>query len=193
MIHMTFHKKDTSEKIKEATLNLLAAEGYDAISMRKIAKEANVALGQLTYYYRTKDNLIESVVREVLEIFYDEFERKITENKYNINIIIDGIKSILDEETKVEKLLITIISQSQVNKTLQKILREFWIKIVNLTAKCYKENIKGITEEKANIKARLLIGSAIENIVEKILCIDFGINDELSLIGDAAERLGECE
>ena len=59
---MSFHKKNPSEKIKEATINMLAQYTYDEISMRKIAKEANVALGQLTYYYRTKENLIVSVV-----------------------------------------------------------------------------------------------------------------------------------
>ena len=74
MISVNFHKKDPSEKIKEATLNLLAEKGYEAISMRKIAKEANVALGQLTYYYKTKDSLIVLVVKEVLEAFYNEFE-----------------------------------------------------------------------------------------------------------------------
>ena len=39
-------KKNTSDKIKEATLNILARDGYEDLSMRKIAKEADVALGQ---------------------------------------------------------------------------------------------------------------------------------------------------
>lgn len=191
MIHMNFHKKNTSEKIKEATLNLLAKDGYDSISMRKIAREAGVALGQLTYYYKTKDNLIVLVVKEVLEFFYAEAEEKLNKSKNRIEVILDGIESVLKEETKVEKLLITIISQSQVNKKLQKILKDFWNRIIDLITKCYLNDFEGITLEQANIKARLLIGASIESVVEKMLGAEFSTNNNILLIREAAKKLGD--
>lgn len=191
MIHMNFHKKNTSEKIKEATLNLLAEDGYDSISMRKIAKEAGVALGQLTYYYKTKDSLIVLVVKEVLEIFYAEVEEKVNKSEDKIDVILDGIESVLKEETKVEKLLITIISQSQVNKKLQKILKDFWNRIIDLITKCYLNDFEGITLEQANIKARLLIGASIESVVEKMLGAEFSTNNNILLIREAAKKLGD--
>ena len=191
MIHMNFHKKNTSEKIKEATLNLLAKDGYDSISMRKIAREAGVALGQLTYYYKTKDNLIILVVKEVLEFFYAEVEEKLNKSKNRIEVILDGIESVLKEETKVEKLLITIISQSQVNKKLQKILKDFWNRIIDLITKCYLNDFEGITLEQANIKARLLIGASIESVVEKMLGAEFSTNNNILLIREAAKKLGD--
>lgn len=191
MIHMNFHKKNTSEKIKEATLNLLAKDGYDSISMRKIAREAGVALGQLTYYYKTKDNLIVLVVKEVLEFFYAEVEEKLNKSKNRIEVILDGIESVLKEETKVEKLLITIISQSQVNKKLQKILKDFWNRIIDLITKCYLNDFEGISLEQANIKARLLIGASIESVVEKMLGAEFSTNNNILLIREAAKKLGD--
>lgn len=191
MIHMNFHKKNTSEKIKEATLNLLAKDGYDSISMRKIAREAGVALGQLTYYYKTKDNLIILVVKEVLEFFYAEVEEKLNKSKNRIEVILDGIESVLKEETKVEKLLITIISQSQVNKKLQKILKDFWNRIIDLITKCYLNDFDGISLEQANIKARLLIGASIESVVEKMLGAEFSTNNNILLIREAAKKLGD--
>lgn len=193
MIYFNFHNKNTSEKIKEATLNLLAAESYDSISMRKIAKEANVALGQLTYYYKTKDSLIVIVVQEVLELFYVEFEEKVNNSKDKIEVIVDGIEEILKEETNIEKLLVTIISQAQNNKKLQKILREFWNKIIELITKCYLEEIREITKKQAELRARLLVGAAIESIVEKILKVDLNVNNEITLIREAAKRLGESD
>ena len=191
MIHMNFHKKNTSEKIKEATLNLLAKDGYDSISMRKIAREAGVALGQLTYYYKTKDNLIVLVVKEVLEFFYAEVEEKLNKSKNRIEVILDGIESVLKEETKIEKLLITIISQSQVNKKLQKILKDFWNRIIDLITKCYLNDFDGISLEQANIKARLLIGASIESVVEKMLGAEFSTNNNILLIREAAKKLGD--
>ena len=191
MIHMNFHKKNTSEKIKEATLNLLAKDGYDSISMRKIAREAGVALGQLTYYYKTKDNLIILVVKEVLEFFYAEVVEKLNKSKNSSEVILDGIESVLKEETKIEKLLITIISQSQVNKKLQKILKDFWNRIIDLITKCYLNDFEGITLEQANIKARLLIGASIESVVEKMLGAEFSTNNNILLIREAAKKLGD--
>lgn len=191
MISVNFHKKDPSEKIKEATLNLLAEKGYEAISMRKIAKEANVALGQLTYYYKTKDSLIVLVVKEVLEAFYNEFEEKVNNSDNKIEVIVDGIESVLKEETKIERLLITVISQAQVNKKLQKILGDFWSKILNLITTCYMNEYENLTMEQASLKARLLVSSAIENIVEKILKVEFSTDNQATLIREAAEKLGE--
>ncbi len=191
MISVNFHKKDPSEKIKEATLNLLAEKGYEAISMRKIAKEANVALGQLTYYYKTKDSLIVLVVKEVLEAFYNEFEEKVNNSDNKIEVIVDGIESVLKEETKIERLLITIISQAQVNKKLQKILGDFWSKILNLITTCYMNEYENLTMEQASLKARLLVSSAIESIVEKILKVEFSTDNQATLIREAAEKLGE--
>ena len=81
---------------------------YDEISMRKIAKEANVALGQLTYYYRTKENLIVSVVKEVFELFYDEFEDTISNSKNKIKKIKEGVESILKEDSQIDRLLIPV-------------------------------------------------------------------------------------
>lgn len=181
MIHMSFHKKNTSEKIKEATINMLAEYTYDEISMRKIAKEANVALGQLTYYYRTKENLIVSVVKEVFELFYDEFEDTINKSKDKIKKIKEGVESILKEDSQIDRLLINILSQSQINKKLQKILSEFWKKIVLLITSCYVEELK-LTEQEANLKSRFLIGAIVENIVENILDVKFDVNKNTLLI-----------
>ena len=170
---------------------MLAEKGYEAISMRKIAKEANVALGQLTYYYKTKDSLIVLVVKEVLEAFYNEFEEKVNNSDNKIEVIVDGIESVLKEETKIERLLITIISQAQVNKKLQKILGDFWSKILNLITTCYMNEYENLTMEQASLKARLLVSSAIESIVEKILKVEFSTDNQATLIREAAEKLGE--
>lgn len=181
MIHMSFHKKNPSEKIKEATINMLAQYTYDEISMRKIAKEANVALGQLTYYYRTKENLIVSVVKEVFELFYDEFEKTINNSKNKVEKIKEGVESVLKEDSQIDRLLINILSQSQINKKLQNILSTFWQKIVLLITSCYMEELK-ITEQEANLKARFFIGGIVENIVENILDVKFNVNNNVLLI-----------
>ncbi len=191
MFRMSFYKKNPSEKIKEATLELLATNGYDDISMRKIAKEADVALGQLTYYYKSKNSLIISVVKETLEAFYYEFEDKIMKSDSKLDDIVKDVGLIINEDTNIDSLLITIISQSKFNKKLKQILSEFWEKIISLITKCYKDEIKDITDEEANLKARFLIGTCIENIVENMLDVNINLNKDKSLIIEGRKKLGE--
>lgn len=51
---------DTFEAIRAAALKLLRAEGVTAVSVRRVAKEAGVAMGTLRYYFPTHEDLLET-------------------------------------------------------------------------------------------------------------------------------------
>ncbi len=189
-MRLTFHKKNPSEKIKEATLELLSTESYDSISMRKIAREAGVALGQLTYYYKTKDSLMVSVIKESLELFYNEFEKFVENSNNKVDSIVDVISKTLSEEQELVSLLSAIITQSKFNKRLKKVFNEFWVNIVSLISSCYEEEFK-ISKEDSNLKARLFLGSCLENMIESMLGIEYEVNNEMALVKVSAKKLGE--
>lgn len=60
-------KVDRQALILEAVLNLLARRGISGVSMRAVAREANVALGLVNYYYDDKTTLIAAALRSVEE------------------------------------------------------------------------------------------------------------------------------
>ena len=180
-------KKNTSDKIKEATLNILARDGYEDLSMRKIAKEADVALGQLTYYYKTKNNLIVSVIDEVLDMFYDGLQERVKGKNKKVDGIIDGLEDALSEDSLVNKLLITVFSMAQVNKKLNKSLKKFYDNTIEFVSNCFKQDNPNISGEESQLKARLLAGTAIETMIEKSIGFD---SYNSTLIRDAAQRLG---
>ncbi len=186
-MRLTFHKKNPSEKIKEATLELLSTESYDSISMRKIAREAGVALGQLTYYYKTKDSLMVSVIKESLELFYNEFEKFVEKSNNKVDSIVDVISKSLSEEQELVSLLSAIITQSKFNKKLKKVFNEFWVNIVNLISSCYEEEFK-ISKEDSNLKARLFLGACFENMIESMLGIKYEVNNEIVLVKVGAKN-----
>ncbi|WP_423363289.1 TetR/AcrR family transcriptional regulator [Mycoplasma sp. P36-A1] len=66
-------KKTTRDIILEKGIKLLKKEGYNNLSMRDIAKEANISVGNLTYYYKTKE--------EILLAFIEKDEDKIIKFK----------------------------------------------------------------------------------------------------------------
>ncbi|MCS7006349.1 MAG: TetR family transcriptional regulator [Thermoleophilia bacterium] len=53
--------------ILDATLSLLARHGISGVSMRAVAREANVALGLVNYYYADKKSLIAAALRHIEE------------------------------------------------------------------------------------------------------------------------------
>ncbi|HLF12192.1 MAG TPA: TetR/AcrR family transcriptional regulator [Gammaproteobacteria bacterium] len=54
----------TKAKILDAAFRRLAQEGYAALSMREIAKDADVNLALINYHFRTKDQLVIAVLDE---------------------------------------------------------------------------------------------------------------------------------
>ncbi len=57
-------EKETATKILEAARRRLLADGYAAISTRKVAEEAGVPLSQIHYHFGSKEELILDLLRK---------------------------------------------------------------------------------------------------------------------------------
>jgi AcrR family transcriptional regulator len=60
-------------EILEAALDILLDKGYRAISIRRIAEACDITVGNVTYYYPTKDALVKDLLDSVLESYMDVF------------------------------------------------------------------------------------------------------------------------
>jgi AcrR family transcriptional regulator len=61
--------------ILEAAEQLLIDSGYHNFSMRKVATQAGVSVGNLQYYFPTKDKLLEALLDKVIQNYLDTFEK----------------------------------------------------------------------------------------------------------------------
>lgn len=66
---------DTKGRILEAAFRRLAAEGYAALSMREIARDAGVNHALINYHFRTKDQLVIAVLDEANRRLLERQER----------------------------------------------------------------------------------------------------------------------
>lgn len=57
-------KQTTNEDILRATRSLITKRGYEKVSLRDIAGELGISQGNLTYYYKTKAELIEAAIMD---------------------------------------------------------------------------------------------------------------------------------
>ena len=56
---------EAKERICKAAVRLFNEEGYDAVSLRQIAAEAGTTIGNLTYHYRRKDDLLAAILSDL--------------------------------------------------------------------------------------------------------------------------------
>jgi AcrR family transcriptional regulator len=66
--------EDTKNRILDATFRRLANEGYAALSLREIAKDAGVNHALINYHFRTKDQLVLAVLDEANRQLLDRQE-----------------------------------------------------------------------------------------------------------------------
>lgn len=57
-----------------AAENILIEEGYHNFSLRKVATAAGIKLGNLQYYFPTKDELVKAMLNQVIQVYLEKFE-----------------------------------------------------------------------------------------------------------------------
>lgn len=67
-------KIDKREQILQAAEQLFADKGFDGTSVRDIAHEANVNLAMISYYFGSKEKLLESLIEQRFRISIDILE-----------------------------------------------------------------------------------------------------------------------
>ena len=60
--------------IVSAAENVLIEEGYHNFSLRKVAAAAGIKLGNLQYYFPTKDELVKTMLNQVIQVYLDDLE-----------------------------------------------------------------------------------------------------------------------
>ena len=60
-------------KIIEATIECIEREGIQAVTIRKIAKLAGVNSAAINYYFRSKEKLVEEVMRSTVEHVFEDW------------------------------------------------------------------------------------------------------------------------
>ena len=65
----------TAGHILEQATRVLTRYGYSQFSLRRVARAADVTLGNLQYYYPTKSDLVEAMLGHVITGYIEEFNR----------------------------------------------------------------------------------------------------------------------
>ena len=72
------HEKGMARLISilDAARELFMEAGYGGFTMRKVAGRAGITIGNLNYYYRTKEDLLRDLLEYVINDYLEEFDRR---------------------------------------------------------------------------------------------------------------------
>ncbi len=89
---MEYNEKHTH--ILDVAERLFAAHGFDGTSVRDIAKEADVNVAMISYYFGSKDKLLESIFKKRAEFIKIQIETLLTDTSLTpiekVNKVIDA-------------------------------------------------------------------------------------------------------
>jgi AcrR family transcriptional regulator len=85
--------RSTEEKIKEAARTVFTRKGYAATRTRDIAKEANINLALLNYYFRSKEKLFGLIMMEKMQKFFGFIGPIIYNEGLSLDLKIEAIVS----------------------------------------------------------------------------------------------------
>lgn len=132
---MKYVTSDVSQKILSATFELLSTRGYANVSMRDIAEHSRVAVSQITYYYKTKENLLIEVIKKACCDYSDELVQKlkhIESPDIKMLFFFEWIEQLIVENTALHRLLLDFYSLATWNKEVKKEFRLIFNNTISL-------------------------------------------------------------
>lgn len=169
---------NTKETILNAVEDLISKTGVNKFSLRDIAKKANISLGTLYYYYKTKDDLIIDLANLYLEAINKEYfdwlkrhKKDLTQDRF-LDVIFNKGANFFNKG-KIHLFLLNECIGG--NKILQKKftkLYKTWIDNLKVGIKQVFPKVKEV-----DVFASVLMMAIDGMIFQELLKLDTNIND----------------
>lgn len=170
---MSYTGNDVSQKILSATFELLSKRGYANVSMRDIAKKSGIVVSQITYYYKTKENLLLEVIKKAVYEYLNELKQKLKEidsPNERMPFFFDQIKKLMIENTNLYRLLLDFYSLATWNKEIQKEFKLIFNEMVSLLCGILKQiSLKNSysNEQTAKLIVGACLGIAMQYVMDE--------------------------
>lgn len=116
-----------SERILEAGLEVLKAEGYAGLSIAKVAAAAGENKALIGYHYGSKQGLVEAVGHEVGDSITGAVVAGIgdaTSIEEVVGGVIDAVWEILDRDVRIARVYFDLTAVSVVERSVREVMQE---------------------------------------------------------------------
>lgn len=98
-------RKSREERVSEiinAATKIFIEEGYSEVSLRRIAKDIDVRLSTIQYYFASKKTLLNNMLKFKIDSYYNTLEDFQSGNHNPENQLSDYIRYLIDDNTEKE-------------------------------------------------------------------------------------------
>jgi len=150
--------------IADTALKLFTIEGYHTTSISKIAQEAGVAIGLMYNYYKSKEDLLVSIIDEHLQKMFESITRKLNQVPENQKIpkMIDLMIEVIMKESSSWKLIISVMFQPDVSKIANERIHNVFNHQEQLFEIYYQDKGVNNPAESAKVLAAILHGAILQ-------------------------------
>ncbi len=172
------------EDILKGSFALFARKGYDAVSMREIAKELNISTGTLYHYFASKSEIF----RQMIELL----------SRNRVLQIMDGLKDTYNPKDKLNSMIENVLASEKFFQDLLFLLFDYLRKskthdpenFIEPIFTYYKVNVQkqlGIhDEEHAGVVINFILGLLIQRMMKPDTDVKQQVKAFLTLYGTFA-------
>ena len=178
--------QETRERIIAAASKVLAEKGYDATTLREIAREAQAAPGLVHYYFGGKDQLLVEALQAAGQHFHQKMEHLVQHvpSDQALEAVLAQIYERVEQEPEVYRLRYESFSLGLHNPIIAPEVRERLVQrrkeVGSVLVKVLQnmgqtENTKGVSPDPTALSALLLSifdGLALQKILDPTFDLD---------------------
>lgn len=175
----------TAQKILKCLEDVALEKGLDALSMRDVARRANISLASLQYHYPSKDKLIDAFVHDIVSQLQAGIEEILALEQTTPKLPLI-VQYLVDEalQGKESSVLLMIWARALHNQTTEEALKEFFQSYQRGVQTLVQVDYPTISQPQAATAATLIV-SMIEGLGTTLSITDQSTLDQRALIQTA--------
>jgi AcrR family transcriptional regulator len=155
------------ERILEAGLEVLKAQGYAGLSIAKVAAAAGENKALIAYHFGSKQGLVAAVGREVGDAITEEVVSGIgraTSIEGVVRGVIDGVWTVMDRDVRIARVYFDLTAVSVVEQSVREVMQEVRAGWRQVLAEMLREADPRMTPAAARTGA-LFVHTGVEGLV----------------------------
>ena len=128
---------EPSDRLLASVLDLLVAEGYEGISIRRVAAAAGVSIGAVQHHFPTKDALLAAAMERVSRQFEARLDRRIAPGAGPAEVlraVAEELVSTGEERRPASVIWIVRLARAAVHEPTAEVHRREWQQVEDLLA-----------------------------------------------------------
>ncbi|MBN3787675.1 TetR/AcrR family transcriptional regulator [Burkholderia sp. Ac-20353] len=163
---LTEKGRNTAARVIEAAIDFVVYEGYDALTMRKVAAKVGMSLSNLQHYFKTRDDLMATVIQTTIEqyvvtasTFFDPSRSPRENLEAMVRFLINDIK-----QPKVQSLFGAIWALAQTHDFARSLMDAMYVEERKMLARFVQE-VNPKLDKRQRMCRAALIGCQIEGLM----------------------------